>query len=59
MEEDFFLKNMKGEKPFKKGTSIVKTNTTNKTHLTYQSKIIRLLLKLAIHIMRNKYHKHK
>ena len=28
MEEDFFLKNMKGVKPFKKDTSIIKTKTT-------------------------------
>ena len=30
MEEDFFLKNMKGVKPFKKDTSIV---TVSYTHL--------------------------
>jgi len=30
MEEDFFLKNMKGVKPFKKDSSIVKIKTTNK-----------------------------
>ena len=33
MEEDFFLKNMKGVKPFKKDTPIVKTKTTNKKNL--------------------------
>jgi len=30
MEEDFFLKNMKGVKPFKKDSPIVKTKTTIK-----------------------------
>ena len=30
MEEDFFLKNMKGVKPFKKDTLRVKTKKTNK-----------------------------
>ena len=30
MEEDFFLRNMKGVKPFKKDASIVKTKTANK-----------------------------
>ena len=33
MEEDFFLKNMRGVKPFKKDASIVKTKTTNKKNL--------------------------
>ena len=35
MEEDFFLKNMKGVKPFKKDTSIVKTKTTNKKSVKF------------------------
>ena len=30
MEEDFFLKNMKGVKPFKKDTPIIKTKTNDK-----------------------------
>ena len=30
MEEDFFLKNMKDVKPFKKDAQIVKTKTTSK-----------------------------
>ncbi len=39
MEEDFFLKNMKGVKPFKKDTSIVKTKTTNKKIVKLDKKI--------------------
>jgi len=38
MEEDFFLKNMKGVKPFKKDTSIVKTKTTNKKNVKLDKK---------------------
>ncbi len=38
MEEDFFLKNMKGVKPFKKDTSIVKTKTTNKKNVKVDKK---------------------
>ena len=38
MEEDFFLKNMKGVKPFKKDTSIVKTKTTNKKNVKLEKK---------------------
>ena len=38
MEEDFFLKNMKGVKPFKKDTSIVKTKTTNKKNVKLDRK---------------------
>ena len=34
MEEDFFLKNMKGVKPFKKDASIVKKKTPNKKDVT-------------------------
>ena len=34
MEEDFFLKNMKGVKPFKKDNSIVKTKTTIKKNVS-------------------------
>jgi DNA-nicking Smr family endonuclease len=39
MEEDFFLKNMKGVKPFKKDASIVKTKTINKKNLKLDKKI--------------------
>ena len=39
MEEDFFLKNMKGVKPFKKDASIVKTKTTNKSILQEEIKL--------------------
>ena len=39
MEEDFFLKNMKGVKPFKKDASIVKTNTINKKNVKLDKKI--------------------
>ena len=38
MEEDFFLKNMKGVKPFKKDTSIVKTKTTNEKNVELNKK---------------------
>ena len=38
MEEDFFLKNMKGVKPFKKDTSIAKTKTTNKKNVKLDKK---------------------
>ena len=38
MEEDFFLKKMKGVKPFKKDTSIVKTKTTNKKNVKLDKK---------------------
>ena len=38
MVEDFFLKNMKGVKPFKKDTSIVKTKTTNKKNVKLDKK---------------------
>ena len=38
MEEDFFLKNMKGVKPFKKDTSVVKTKTTNKKNVKLDKK---------------------
>ena len=38
MEEDFFLKNMKGVKPFKKDTSIVKTKTTIKKNVKLDKK---------------------
>ena len=38
MEEDFFLKNMKGVKPFKNDTSIVKTKTTNKKNVKLDKK---------------------
>ena len=33
MEEDFFLKSMKGVRPFKKSTSIIKTKKTDKNNL--------------------------
>ena len=33
MEEDFFLKNMKGVKPFKKDSPIIKTKTTIKKNV--------------------------
>ena len=39
MEEDFFLKNMKGVKPFKKDTSAVKTKIINKKNLNIVKKI--------------------
>ena len=39
MEEDFFLKNMKGVKPFKKDSSITKTKTTNKQNEKLYRKI--------------------
>ncbi len=38
MEEDFFLKNMKGVKPFKKDASVVKTKTTNKKNVKLDKK---------------------
>ena len=38
MEEDFFLKNMKGVKPFKKDTSIVKVKTTSKKNVNLDKK---------------------
>mgnify|MGYP001419582844 CR=1 FL=1 len=38
MEEDFFLKNMKGVKPFKKDTSIIKTKITNKKKVNLDKK---------------------
>ena len=38
MEEDFFLKNMKGVKPFKKDASIVKTKATNKRNVKLDKK---------------------
>ena len=38
MEEDFFLKNMRGVKPFKKDASIVKKKTTNKKNLNLNKK---------------------
>ena len=38
MEEDFFLKNMKGVKPFKKDTSIIKTKTNNKNNIKLNKK---------------------
>ena len=38
MEEDFFLKNMRGVKPFKKDTLIVKTKTTNKKNIKLDKK---------------------
>jgi len=38
MEEDFFLKKMKGVKPFKKDASIVKTKTTNKKNVELEKK---------------------
>ena len=40
MEEDFFLKNMKGVKPFKKDTPIVKTKKTNKKNVKLDKKLI-------------------
>ena len=39
MEEDFFLKNMKGVKPFKKDASIVKAKTTNKKNIKLDKKL--------------------
>ena len=39
MEDDFFLKNMKGVKPFKKDSSIVKTKITNKKKIKLDKKI--------------------
>ena len=39
MEEDFFLKNMKGVKPFKKDASKIKTKTTNKSKIILDKKI--------------------
>ena len=38
MEEDFFLKNMKGVKPFKKDASIVKAKITNKKNVKLDKK---------------------
>ena len=38
MEEDFFLKNMKGVKPFKKDTSKIKTKTNDKNNLKLDKK---------------------
>ena len=38
MEEDFFLKNMKGVKPFKKDNSILKKKTTNKKNVKLDKK---------------------
>ena len=38
MEEDFFLKNMKGVKPFKKDASIVKVKSTNKKNVKLDKK---------------------
>ncbi len=38
MEEDFFLKNMKDVKPFKKDTPIVKTKTINKKKVKLDKK---------------------
>ena len=43
MEEDFFLKNMKGVKPFKKDTSVVKTKTTNKKMQNQKKKLILII----------------
>ena len=38
MEEDFFLKNMKGVKPFKKDTSIIENKKTNKKNVKLDKK---------------------
>ena len=38
MEEDFFLKNMKGVRPFKKDTPATKTSTTNKSNVILDKK---------------------
>ena len=38
MGEDFFLKNMKGVKPFKKDALIVKTKKTNKKNVKLDTK---------------------
>jgi len=38
MEEDFFLKKMKGVKPFKKDVSIAKTKTINKKNIKLDKK---------------------
>tara|TARA_B100001093_G_scaffold513237_1_gene584743 strand:- start:561 stop:1100 length:540 start_codon:yes stop_codon:yes gene_type:complete len=38
MEEDFFLKNMKGVKPFRKDTPSTKAKTTNKSNITLDKK---------------------
>ena len=38
MEEDLFLKNMKGVKVFKKDTSIIKTKTTSKKNIKLDKK---------------------
>ncbi|MDA9748714.1 Smr/MutS family protein [Pelagibacteraceae bacterium] len=38
MEEDFFLKSMKGVKPFKKDSLTIKTKTTNKKNLKLEKK---------------------
>ena len=38
MEEDFFLKNMKGVRPFKKDTPTTKTRTTNKSKVISDKK---------------------
>ena len=38
MEEDTFLKNMKGVKPFKKDASIIKTKTNNKKNIKLNKK---------------------
>ncbi len=40
MEEDFFLKNMKGVKPFKKDTSTIKTRIINKKNVKLDKKTI-------------------
>ena len=38
MEEDFFLKNMKGVKPFKKDSPIIRTKTTIKKNVKLDKK---------------------
>ena len=38
MEEDFFLKKMKGVKPFKKDTSTIKKKTINKKNIKLDKK---------------------
>ena len=39
MEDDFFLKNMKGVKPIKKDSSTIKIKTTNKKNVKLDKKI--------------------
>ena len=46
MEDDFFLKKMKGVKPFKENNSIVKTKTTSKKNAKLEKKLRMVELQL-------------